>query len=198
MNHLSDDLIYALAIKVTDEAELTSSEEDALMHITECDKCYHTLRAMMAMLQVSRNIGAMAVTAKPVEADLPVRETIRAVLKLAVDAVNTALDQIVGSANDWKFRSAPTLLAGARGSGKQSSVKKLTDLENRKNFVAYERDKKLLTIQLDASAYSDAPAAFLTLSDGAEEDIAFERRGDIFWAEVTGLEDGDYEITLEK
>ena len=53
-------------------------------------------------------------------------------------------------------------------------------------------------IQLDASEYSNPPTAFLTLSDGTETEIHFERRGDIFWAEVTGLDEGNYELTLEK
>ena len=198
MNHLSDDLLYDLAVKVADEEDLSPREEAALMHVTECDECYRLLCAAMTMLEVAQNIGAYAVDTEPVEAIQPVRETIRAVLKLAADAVNSVLDQITAGANAWTFRSAPALLASARGSGRRSAVKKLTDLQNTKNFVAYDPVKKLLMIQLDASEYSDAPAASITLSDGTEAEIAFDRRGDIFWAEVTGLENGDYEITLEK
>lgn len=198
MNHLSDALIYALAVKVTDDAALTSVEEDALMHITECDRCYHMLRATMAMLQASRNLGNLAVRQKPAADIRPVHEPIRAVLKLAVGAVNAVLDQITTGANAWSFRSAPTLLTGVRGSRTRSPIQKLTDLQNRNNFVAYDPDRKLLMIQLDASEYSAPPEAFLTLSDGTEEDIVFERRGDVFRAEIAGLEEDDYEITLEK
>lgn len=198
MNHLSDDLIYTLAVKVTDDAALTSSEEDALMHITECDQCYHMLRATMAMLQASQSLGNLVVEQKPAEDIQSVHEPIRAVLKLAVGAVNSVLDQITAGANAWSFRSAPALLTGLRTSQKRSPIQKVTDLQNRKNFVAYDPNKKLLMIQLDASEYSAPPEAFLTLSDGTEEDIVFERRDDVFRAEIAGLEEDDYEITLEK
>lgn len=198
MNHLSDDLLYDLAVKVAAEEDLSPREEAALMHVTECDACYRLLCAAMTMLEVAQNIGAYAVDPAPVDAIQPVRETIRAVLRLAVDTVNSVLDQISADANAWTFRTAPKLLAGTRGFGKSSSVKKLTDQENRKNFVAYDPDKKLLMIQLDASVYSEMPAAFLTLPDGTKKDLVFERRGEIFWSEVTGLENGDYEITLVK
>lgn len=198
MNHLSDKLLYALAVKVSAEEELSPLEEDTLMHVTECDDCYHLLSAMMIMLEVAQNIGDYAVDPKAVESIQPVRESISAVLKLVVDAANTVLDQITVGANDWNFRAVPVLLAGARGSEKCSSVKKLTDLQNGKNFVAYDLDKKLLMIQLDAAAYSGELAAFLTLSDGTRQAISFERRGDIFRAEVADMEDGNYEITLEK
>lgn len=198
MSHLSDDLIYTLAVKVANESDLTLEEEKALMHVTQCDECYHLLCCTMAMQDVIQNIGALAVNAPPVEATYPVRETIRAVLRLVVGAVNSVLDQVAAGANEWSFRSTPTLLVGARGSGRRSSVKKLTDQQNSKNFAAYDTDKQLLMIQLDASEYSNPPTAFLTLSDGTETEIHFERRGDIFWAEVTGLDEGNYELTLEK
>lgn len=198
MSHLSDDLIHTLAVKVANESDLTLEEEKALMHVTQCDECYHLLCCTMAMQDVIQNIGALAVNAPPVEATQPILETIRAVLKLAIGAVNSVLDQVTAGANEWTFRATPTLLAGARGSGRRSTVKKLTDQQNSKNFAAYDPAKQLLMIQLDASEYSNPPTAFLTLSDGTETEIHFERRGDIFWAEIAGLEEGTYELTLEK
>lgn len=193
MKHLSDELIRTLAFKVSSESDLSQEEETALKHVAECDDCYHLLCCMMAMQDVVQNIGSMAVNAPQ-----PVRATIRAVLKLAIDAVNSALDQLTAGANEWTFRTAPTLLAGARGSGRRSSVKKLTDQQNTKNFVAYDPDRRLLMIQLDASEHSEPPTAFLTVSNGGETEIEFERRGDVFWAEVTELDEGNYELSLEK
>lgn len=193
MNHLSDELIRTLAIKVSNESDFTLEEEIALKHVAECDECYHLLCCMMAMQDVVQDIGSQAVNAPQ-----PVRGTIRAVLKLAIDAVNSALDQITAGTNEWTFRTTLTLLAGARGSGRRSSVKKLTDQQNTKNFVAYDSNKKMLVIQLDASEYSDSPTASLMLSDGTEIKITFERQGDIFLAEVVGLNEGQYELSLEK
>lgn len=193
MNHLSDELIRTLAIKVSNESDFTLEEEIALKHVAECDECYHLLCCMMAMQDVVQDIGSQAVNTPQ-----PDRGTIRAVLKLAIDAVNSALDQITAGTNEWTFRTTPTLLAGARGSGRRSSIKRLTDQQNTKNFVAYDSNKKMLVIQLDASEYSDSPTASLMLSDGTEIKITFERQGDIFWAEVLGLNEGQYELSLEK
>ena len=198
MNHLSDDLIYTLAVKIASESDLTLEEEKALKHVSQCDDCYHLLCCMMAIEDVTRNIGTLAVGADTADIFAAFHEPVRAVIRLAVKAVNSVLDQAAAGASAWTFRTAPSLLAGARGGGRRSSVKKLTDHQNPKNFVAYDPEKKLLVIQLDASEHSGVPAAFLTLADGTEQEISFEPRGDIFRAEVAGLEEGDYEISLEK
>ena len=198
MNHFTDDQIYDLVVKVTAEAALSPQQEEALMHITQCNDCYHRLASTMAMLEVAGNMGALAADTEPVTAIQSTRETIRAVLKLTVSAVHSALDQLTAGANGWIFRSSPSLLFGARGLGGQSETQKLTDTDNPKNFVAYDPGSKTLMIQLDPSACSDFATVLLTTADGVQTRIPFERQGGVFWAEAAGLEDGDYTITLER
>lgn len=195
MNHLSDDQLYTMAIKVSAEADLTAEEEAALKHAAECDDCYHLLCCMMTMQHVGRNIGGFA----PAAAQVPVRETITAVLKLAVDKVNSVLEQVETAGNAWTFRKAPMLLAGARSAGGQASAaRKLTDTGSARTFVAYDAAKKLLMIQVDSAACGEAPRAYLRMPDGRQREIPFEKREDLFWAQVHGLEEGSYEIILEK
>ena len=198
MNHLSDDLIYTLANKVARESDLTLEEEKAMKHISQCDECYHLLCCMMAIQDVTQNIGALAVKAEISSIFEPFQKPVRAVLQLAVKAVDSVLNQASTGANAWTFCTTPSLLAGARGTGQRSTVKKLTDQQNTKNFVAYDPGKNLLIIQLDASEHTVAPAASITFTNGTEQKISFECRGDIFWTEVAGLDEGDYEISLEK
>lgn len=198
MNHLSDDLIHTLAIKVANESDLTLEEEKALMHVPRCDECYHLLCCTMAMHDVIQNIGALAVNAPPVEADQHVQKAIQAVLRLAVGAVNSVLDQVDAGVNEWTFHSAPMALLGTRSSRRRSAVKKLTDEANSKTFVAYDPDKKLLVIQIDAVECPVAPTASLKLSDGTRATIPLEKKEHLYLGTLSGLDDGDYEIILEK
>lgn len=195
MNHLTDDQLYDLAMKVNRDADFTSEEACFLRHIAECDECYHLMCCMMAMQEVTQNIGEHIVEAA---AMIPVRERISAVIRLAVSAANATLDQL--EAGGWTFRNAPTALAGARSLGKRSAspVKKLTDPDNSQNFVAYDAGKKLLIIQMDSRDCPEPPKTTILLSDGRKMDVSFEKREHLFWAEIPGLSEGEYEISIEK
>ena len=83
-----------------------------------------------------------------------------------------------------------------RSMGKTAvSTQKLTDSGNSQTFVAYDPLKKLLIIQADSST---PPEAFLRLSDGGQIKIVFEKRENLFWAEIRELPEGEYEILLKK
>ena len=60
MEHLTEDQIYDLAVKVEREEDLTPEEERLLMHITTCDRCYHLIMATMTMKNIADNIGRYA------------------------------------------------------------------------------------------------------------------------------------------
>ncbi len=195
MRHLTDDQLYNLAIKVAQDADFSSEEARYLRHIAECDACYHLMCGMMAMQEVSRDIGEIDVETA---AMIPVRERISAVIRLAVSAASATLDQL--GTGGWTFRSAPMALAGARSLSKRSAVtvKKLTDPDNTQNFVAFDAGKKLLMIQVDSTDCPEPPKATIALSDGRKMDVSFEKREHLFWAEITGLSEGEYEISMEK
>ncbi len=196
MNHPSDDQLYNLAGKIAAEEDFTPEEAEAMGHIAECDSCYHMLCCLMAMQDVAQHIGGLAGDTAAVPVSLG--ETISAVIRLAVNAVNTALHQ--QEAGPWTFRSVPLALAGARSLGKHSAnaAKKLTDAKNSQTFVAYAPEQKRLMIQIDSADCQDTPCAFLLLPTGEKTEVPFEKREDLFWAEVQGLQDGEYEIILEK
>jgi hypothetical protein len=190
MKHLTDDQLYDLARKVNLDADFTPEEALALQHIADCDECYHLLCCMMAMEDVSRNIGEYAEKA-------PARARISAVIQLAVHRVNTALDQL--EAGGWTFRTAPMAMAGARSLGKRTgAVKKLTDPDNSQTFVAYDAAKQLLMIQVDSADSPEPPKATIFLPEGGEIAVTFEKREHLFWAEIPGLPEGEYQIRMEK
>ena len=195
MKHLTDDQLYELAMKVSHDADFTPEEAGQLRHVSDCDECYHLLCCMMAMQEVSRDIGEHIVEAA---AMIPVRERISAVIRLAISTANAALDQL--ETGGWTFRSAPIALAGARSLGKRTAapVKKLTDPDNSQNFVAYDTGKKLLMIQVDSRDCPEPPKTTILLSDGRRIDVSFEKREHLFWAEIPGLSEGEYEISIEK
>lgn len=195
MNHLSEDQIYDLAVKVSAEADLTPEEGRMLKHAAECDECYRLLCCMMAMVDAAEHVGELAKTSAPA----PIREKISAVIRLAVDAVNSVLNQIEAGSDAWAFRRAPMALTGVRsGLRRAGAAKKLTDASNSQTFVAYDPAKKLLMIQIDSGDCDGEPKAHITVPGGERISVEFEKRENVYWAVVPDLAEGQYEITLEK
>ena len=200
MRHPTDDQLYDLAEKIAMEADLSPEEKEHMRHIAGCDDCCRMICCLMAMQDVQQHISDFSQEVSPSVFAVPVWEKFSAVIRLAVSAAGAVLDQIEAGANGWTFRKVPTALAGARSSGKPSAsaAKKLTDSGNSQTFVAYDPSRKLLMIQLDSKECSEEPHASILLPNGNKTEVTFEKREHVFWAEVPGLEDGEYELILQK
>lgn len=200
MRHPTDDQLYDLAKKIAAEEDFSQEEKEFMRHIVDCDDCYHMICCLMAMQDAVQHISDLSQEISPAVFQVPVREKITAVIRLAVSTVNTALNQIEDGANAWAFRRAPMALAGVRSIGKRpaNATKKLTDSGNGQTFVAYDPSKKLLMIQIDSRDCESEPHASILLPNGNKVAVTFEKRDHLFWAEVQGLEDGEYELVLEK
>lgn len=200
MKHPTDDQLYDLAKKIAAEEDFSQEEKEHMRHIADCDDCYHMICCLLAMQDVVQHISDLSQEVSPAVFQVPVREKISAVIRLAVSTVNTALNQIEDGANAWAFRRAPMALAGVRSIGKRpaNATKKLTDSGNSQTFVAYDPNKKLLMIQIDSRDCESEPHASILLPNGNKVEVAFEKREHLYWAEVQGLEDGEYELILQK
>ena len=132
MRHPTDEQLYDLAKKIVAEEDFSQEEKEYMRHIVDCDDCYHMICCLMAMQDVTQNIGDLAKDVSPEVFRIPMQEKISAVIRLAVDAVHSVLDQIENDANTWAFRRAPMALAGVRSIGKHpaNATKKLTDSGN--------------------------------------------------------------------
>lgn len=191
MRHLTDDQLYNLAMNIAQDADFSFEEASFLQHIAECDECYHLMCCMMAMQEVSQNMGEYM-------EEVPIRERITAVLRLAVNTVSATLEQLEGGG--WTFRNSPAAMAGARSLGRRTAgtVKKLADPNNSQTFVAYDAGKQLLMIQVDSADCPEAPKTTVFLPDGRKIEVGFEKREHLFWAEIPGLSEGEYQISMEK
>ena len=200
MRHPTDDQLYDLAKKIAAEEDFSQEEKEFMRHIVDCDDCYHMICCLMAMQDAVQHISDLSQEISPAVFQVPVREKISAVIRLAVTTVNSVLDQIEDGANSWAFRRAPMALAGVRSIGKRpaNATKKLTDSGNSQTFVAYDPSKKLLMIQIDSSDCESEPYASILLPNGNKVAVTFEKREHLYWAEVQGLEDGEYELILQK
>lgn len=200
MRHPTDEQLYDLAKKIAAEEDFSQEEKEYMRHIADCDDCYRMICCLLAMQDVTQHITDFSQEVSPSVFQVPVREKISAVIRLAVNTVNSVLDQIEDGANAWAFRRAPMALAGVRSIGKRpaNATKKLTDSGNSQTFVAYDPSKKLLMIQIDSRDCESEPHASILLPNGNKVAVTFEKREHLFWAEVQGLEDGEYELVLEK
>lgn len=185
MNHLSDDQIYTLAVKVAADSDLTPEEAEALRHVTDCDECYHQLCCMIAMQEMTQNLRRYAE-----------ENVLCAVLRLTVGTVSALLDQAEN--RNWTFRSAPKALTGTRAGSKRTGAPKLTDARDRDTFVSYDPQRKLLVIQIRCEDGDFVPRASVQLAQGDPIPVHFEKREDVFRAQITDLPEGEYRIILEK
>ena len=62
--------------------------------------------------------------------------------------------------------------------------------------MAYDPAKKLLMIQIDGR--DGLPYAGILLPNGEQREIRFVQREHLYWAEVPGLEEGEYKLLLRK
>lgn len=208
MSHLTEDQIGDLAKKVLENAAFSDDDVAMIEHIGDCEDCYQLLKSMMAVIVVTDNMGQYL--AKPV----PVRDKIRATISLMVKKTDVVLDQIIGSKQQWLFNlSAPPMGASAAAMSYSSQTggradtrryhsyirvpQKIEDLENDQTFVEYDPERKLLTIQVDC-ADGEVPRAFLRFADRTMTKVVFEKQAHLYTAQVSGLEEGDYELILEK
>ncbi len=200
MRHPTDDQLYDLAKKIAAEEDFSQEEKEFMRHIADCDDCYHMICCLIAMQDAVQHISDLSQEISPAVFQVPVREKISAVIRLAVSTVNNALNQIEDGTNAWAFRRAPMALAGVRSIGKRpaNATKKLTDSSNSQTFVAYDPIKKLLMIQIDSRDCQSEPYASILLPNGNKVAVTFEKREHLYWAEVHGLEDGEYELILQK
>ena len=200
MRHPTDEQLYDLARKIAAEEDFSQEEKEFMRHIADCDDCYHMICCLMAMQDAADHIGDCACEFSPEAFQLPVPEKISAVIRLAVSKVNCVLDQIEDDMGSWTFRRAPMALAGVRSGGKRPAggTKKLTDSGNSQTYVAFDPNKKLLVIQIDSRDCGMEPYAAIVLPGGDTVEVQFEQREHLYWAEVRGLEDGEYELILRK
>lgn len=200
MRHPTDEQLYDLAKKIAAEQDFSPEEKQYMGHIAHCDECHSMICCLLAVQDVTRHISDFSQEVSPAAFQVPVRERISAVIRLAVNAVSSVLDQVEDGANTWVFRKTPMALAGARSVGNRpaNTTKKLTDSGNSMTFVAYSPDRKTLMIQIDPKDCGAEPHVFLLLPDGTREEVALEKREHLFWAEVPGLQEGEYKIILEK
>lgn len=196
MNHLSEDKLYHLAELVTQERPFTQEDVSDMQHIGQCDDCYGMLRCMMALMETLDNVDVVALTSQLQPTDSVFGNKSVAVLQLVISGVLSSLEQLDAQMSIWTF-DAPLVLAGTRSTQEKApNVQKLEDVDNSETFVAYDPTARVLVIQLD-HAQSNVPAAFLVGADGNKQEITFEQREHLLWAEICGLEDGTYKIIFE-
>lgn len=197
MNHMTRDKIYHLATLVTQELAFDESDVSDMTHIGECDECYKKLRLAMALMEAVDNIGPISLAAKQKTVVSVVEERVKAVIHLVVGKVNSLLEQFDARSSVWTF-DAPLAMAGARSVDDEDSLKKLEDVENSQTFVAYDPTTKLLALQIDCSDGAAVPKVVIRMADGTERHVSFVKREHLLWAEVSNLDEGEYDIVIEK
>lgn len=191
MMHLSSEKIYRLAELVTQE--LAFREEDAadMSHIGQCEQCYRRLRSAMALMDVleypqyALRAGAKAAS----------RFRKRARLCLTLDRQGSRLETCETEKENWPF-AVRRAVAFRGGMAMQCPPQQMVDPENSENTVAYDARREALEISL-AAGDGEQPRCTLVQGD-REVSVDLQLQGGSFRARLEGLEEGEYQILLEK
>lgn len=198
MKHLADEQIRTLADKLLSGADFSRDDERAMLHIANCEVCYTLLRCTMAVMNVTNHISEAIQIPPKEQNEASGAAQSGVVIKLVVLNVVAMLEQLREETTKWVFEP-PFELAGARSAGENApNVQTITDIDNSATFVAYDPETRRLIIQIDDQDITHELRAFLKYADGNMQNIRFEKRGNVFCAEVCGLDDGEYELIIEK
>lgn len=193
MRHLNDEQIRALAQKIVYEESFDRTDELAMRHIACCDSCYELLRCSMSVIEVTDHIDLVVCAA---EEAAPAKDS--AVIKVVIVNAKAVLEQLRAQTAAWAF-DTPLQLAGSRSARDGAAdIQKLEDIENGQTYVAYDPARKLLIIQIDCGPDGAGCKASLRLPDGQLREISLERYENLLYAQISGLEEGEYQVILEK
>lgn len=196
MKHLADNQILTLANRIISREKFSRDDELAMLHISACDECYALLKCTLAVMEVTDHIDSfVSLPKKEVETIAP---TSSAIIKVVILNVSAMLEQLHQETAEWVF-DKPFALAGARsGQDDRSNIQTMEDIDNSETFVSYDPESRKLVIQIDGRETSGMPKAYIKHANGSTQEVKFEKREHIFWAEVYDLHNGEYELIIEK
>lgn len=197
MTHLSGEKIYHLAQLVTKQLGFREEDVADMRHVGSCDRCYQRLRGAMALMDAVDNPELVALERAAKKAAAASSGKRRALIRLRVEPVCATLEPCGEESEDWHFRVplrlGRTQFGGAVALCPASEVEE----DNGRNCVSFDEETRVLVIRLEAGC-GEKPRAYLVYEDGAREQIHMERSQNRYQARIPGLQNGNYQIILEK
>lgn len=190
MKHLTDEQILSLAETVLQEVPFFPLQQRDMLHIANCEQCYRLLMCTMAVMDTTDHMEH-ALPPKKHPSDSGV------VIQLVVLDMAAMLKQLDINAGEWVF-DAPLSATTRSSGGDEAVLEKLEDIDNPGTFVTFDPLKKVLDLQLSCEQFETAPKVWLKEANGNLREIHLNRDGVYYWAQISGLEPGTYEIILEK
>jgi len=196
MSHITNDKFYHIATLLTQELAFEHEDMISMQHILSCADCSRKLKRATAIVESMDNIAIISLLAERTKKSPPASNE-KAIIQVVVLDTRSIMKQLEAATAQWLF-DVPLGIGSKRSTGSDSyAVEKLEDFDNSKTFVSYDPVKKVLAIQIDGKD-GKVPSAKIKTPDGSIRSISFEKRGSVYWAEVRNLEQGEYELILEK
>lgn len=199
MRHLNDEELFHLAELVTEDSGFTTQDVDNMRHVGECDECFEKLQLYMAVVDASNSIDIISYAGgKQLPSNEGKNEKSDAVIQIVIVDANAIIRQLNVTWSKWEF-DTPLLYTGTRSvADSKEAQSRIEDIDDSNTFIAYDPSCKKLLIQIDCRNKAVIPKAFLSFSDGRKLEIEFEKREHILWAEIDNLDNGEYQLILEK
>ena len=197
MSHMTNDKFYRLATLLTQELAFEQEDVVAMQHIMSCADCTRKLKRATTIVESMDNIALVSLLAERVTKISSVTESEKAIIQIVVLDTRSIMKQLEADTAQWLFDTPLGIGSKRSTSSAGQSIEKLEDFDNSKTFVSYDPVKKILVIQIDGKD-GKVPSAKIKTPDGNICSISFDKRLSVYWAEVRNLEQGEYELILEK
>lgn len=212
MNHLSEERLYNMAQKLVRGDTLTAEDEAAVEHMMKCKRCYDLLEYAISLIELSDHM-AWKLTPPP-----PRRKSLNATFQLVIRQTDAALKQLLQKGQSWLFDyavppgryqaavmgySSSMSVAGNRdghsstAESRKQKPQTLEDLRDEDTQVSYDPEKGLLTVQIRSDG-DRVPACMVCPTDGDDRFMEFEFHNGLYRGEMSGLDNGEYTLILER
>lgn len=203
MMHCTEDELFELALKVSEEKELSDFDKKRLKHIQQCRECYENFCVALALCDATSADGlAMAVQQEKAEQarqmeQIRVLSVVEIMRKKLSDTKTAVMEQLYSENAQMIFEPAISFAArGKEGSASEHMIK-LEELDDEKTYIMFDAKKNELYVQVHLKGFPEEKIClYLIYEDGKIMELPVVIEGRFAKGHITEVPEGDFQIYI--
>ena len=202
MKHLSFDDLFNLAQIASDVNTFNSDEIIMLNHLKECKKCYEQFCILLTLNDVTDNSILLSDNSECSYIETPsYSKRIFAALSIAFYSIKDTISAEMKKINDFEqmLIFEKSLSFATRGTnGHQSSIDKYEEIDNDQTYIAIDKERKRVYIQIDSQVLNTSEVNVYIIIDGKRKIELETRRVGTLITATYSLEGNNIELFIEE
>ena len=194
--HLTNDELRHLATLVVEDLPFNEDDVAHMEHIGECDDCYRKIKVYIALFEAiaAEEVNLMASFTQE-EKEQPENTAIISVVFVDAKAL---FKQLNSETAKWIFDAALSGV-GQRALGETEPKEyRYEDIQNSETYIAYNEERKELTVQIDGRDLAASPSVRIRFSSGKECELRLERVENLYFGTLSNLSNESFEVIIKK